>query len=694
MPIFTIGAAGTTSSSYEIANSLRLNSGDSAQMNRTLGTATNVDKYTISMWVKRAKLSDRQMMMRVINPSSTSTYAFLEFQSDDKIGTNDYDGSGSIAKVTNRVFRDTSAWYHIVLALDSTQSTASDRSKLYINGVLETSFSTDSGGSQNQNLMGNTSGKNIYIGGDGGQNARYCGLYMAEVCFIDGQQLAADQFGEFDSDTNIWKPIDVSGLTFGNNGFHLDFEKNALTTAFVDEGHNSLTVTPSGDAQHSFEQAKINESSIKFDGTGDEITTSTNADFNLGTSDYTIEFWLYKSATMTNQSVGHTSVSNSEGHGFQIEYTSNKLGLYIWDLNNDWTFYNYEDSEASTGTWVHYAWVRNGTSFVLYKNGTAQSATTTSSASITPTTNSWAFGGHRNDSSRFFNGFMDQIRISDTARYTSNFTAPTSEMTSDSNTLLLIQSKASNFIGADVSGTGNHLTEVNIAATDQSTDTCTNNFATIDPLNTYASNPPFLTEGNLQCRTVNADPGYFGGSGTIGVSTGKWYFEVKPITTTSGNPFFVGVSHDPAEMARQGATPSAQYLAPTFLYYGHNGNKFNNGSNSSYGNSYTTNDIIGVALDLDNNKIYFSKNGTYQNSGDPTSGSTGTGSAFDLTAGETYFPVLSDGGGGVVTFQLNFGSPPYTISSGNSDANGHGNFEYAVPSGYYALNTKNLAEFG
>ena len=72
-------------SGYDVANSLRLNSGDSAQMNKTLGTATDVDKYTISMWVKRSRISHRQMMMRVINPSSTSTYAFLEFQSDDKL---------------------------------------------------------------------------------------------------------------------------------------------------------------------------------------------------------------------------------------------------------------------------------------------------------------------------------------------------------------------------------------------------------------------------------------------------------------------------------------------------------------------------------------------------------------------------------------------------------------------------------
>ena len=103
-------------------------------------------------------------------------------------------------------------------------------------------------------------------------------------------------------------------------------------------------------------------------------------------------------------------------------------------------------------------------------------------------------------------------------------------------------------------------------------------------------------------------------------------------------------------------------------------------------------------MDLDNHKLYFYKNGAIQNSGDPTSGSSGTG-AISITASAStslgnYFPALSDFGSNTVVFDGNFGSPAFTISSGNSDGNGYGNFEYAVPSGYYALNTANLAEFG
>ena len=116
---------------------------------------------------------------------------------------------------------------------------------------------------------------------------------------------------------------------------------------------------------------------------------------------------------------------------------------------------------------------------------------------------------------------------------------------------------------------------------------------------------------------------------------------------------------------------------------------------ASYGDAWTT-DIIGVALDLDNHKLYFSKNGTWQNSGDPESGSTGTGSAFDLTTGQTYFFATGDGNATYVNpFEANFGGCSVSaISSGNADGDGFGNFEFAVPSGYFALCTKNLAEYG
>jgi hypothetical protein len=107
--------------------------------------------------------------------------------------------------------------------------------------------------------------------------------------------------------------------------------------------------------------------------------------------------------------------------------------------------------------------------------------------------------------------------------------------------------------------------------------------------------------------------------------------------------------------------------------------------------TYTTNDILMIAMDLDNDKLYFGKNGIWENSGVPTSGATGTGSILNLTANQDYYFVISPRGGSTY---CNFGNPAFTIASGNTDGNDYGNFEYAVPAGYYALNTKNLAEYG
>ena len=113
---------------------------------------------------------------------------------------------------------------------------------------------------------------------------------------------------------------------------------------------------------------------------------------------------------------------------------------------------------------------------------------------------------------------------------------------------------------------------------------------------------------------------------------------------------------------------------------------------ASYGDSFTVGDIVGVFLDLDNHKLYFSKNGTVQASGDPTSGSTGTNAAFSITTGHTYFPAIANYYS-AEHYSFNYGSPPFSISSGNTDSNSYGNFEYPTQ-GYYACNTKNLAEFG
>ncbi len=459
---------------YEVANSLRFNDGDSANLYKTPSSTGNRRKFTFSTWLKRASaFGVQQVFFGSWNANSDAGYTSLRFTNADELNLT---GWSTNWFVTSRKFRDPSAWYHIVLSIDTENGTAGNRMRLYINGVEETSFSTNNNPSQNQDLSINVSGSEIYIASNeiNGSKSNFLDGYLAETVLIDGQQLAADQFGEFDSDSpTIWKPKDVSGLTFGTNGFYLDFEDSS----------------------------------------------------NLG-------------------------------------------------------------NDANGGT---------------------------------------------------------------------------------------------------------DLTATNLTATDQSLDTCTNNFATLNPLNVPASNAPTFSEGNLQSVSNTSASGSFGGSSTIGVSTGKWYIETKCLTS-GHTQSSVGVTYNDSETARTNndATDTYEYS------YRMNGNKQNNGD-TSYGDTYTTNDIIGIALDLDNNKIYFSKNGTFQNSGDPTTGSTGTGAAFTVDSGQTYMFYHQDNTGAssnTSSVSFNFGSPAYAISSGNADANGYGNFEYSVPSGYFSLCTKNLAEFG
>ena len=246
--------------------------------------------------------------------------------------------------------------------------------------------------------------------------------------------------------------------------------------------------------------------------------------------------------------------------------------------------------------------------------------------------------------------------------------------------------------GTDQSPNSNNFTVTGGTLT-KTEDNPSNIFATMNPL--IGSNSQTFSNGN---NTVAVTGGASaGGYSTLGMSSGKYYFEVKQTAYSSQNRLVVGITSDPANDDRRN-----RYLgqdAHSYSYGAENGNKTNSGSASSYGNSFTTGDILGVALDLDNNKLYFSKNGTWQNSGDPTSGSTGTGAAYTVTAaassltGFYHFAFGDESASHSVTAQANFGNGYFgttAVASAGTNASGNGIFEYDVPAGYTALSTKGL----
>ena len=231
---------------------------------------------------------------------------------------------------------------------------------------------------------------------------------------------------------------------------------------------------------------------------------------------------------------------------------------------------------------------------------------------------------------------------------------------------------------------------------DQTVDTPTNNFCTLNPSNpTLATGS--ITQGNLVFKnTLNSSPHHGIAYGTMAVTAGKWYWEVV-VDAVGGTAMTIGV-HEVSEFSPN------DFVGNNGVGYFSNGNFHYRGSETGSLNTFTTGDTIGVALDMDNRKVYFSKNGAWENSGDPTSGATGTGAAGGTVRSEnvTMCPAVANYNSGICS--CNFGNPPhpYAIHTGGSgyynqtrsDGNDYGNFQYEPPSGYYALCTKNLAQYG
>ena len=239
----------------------------------------------------------------------------------------------------------------------------------------------------------------------------------------------------------------------------------------------------------------------------------------------------------------------------------------------------------------------------------------------------------------------------------------------------------------DQSGNGNNFT-VSGGTLTKTEDCPSNVFATINVLGRNAVGYT-IENGNLSTNGT-ASNAWRGLYGTLGASSGKFYYECKIATAynNTGNGFEIGVA-DVDGMLNSGKISDAV----RGYAYQQGSSLRNNGSSTSYGSRINIGDIVGVAVDLDNSKLYFHRNGTYENSGDPTSGSTGTG-AISIASGYTYVPAFSTYYS-ADDLQLNFGNGYFgttAVSSAGTNASGIGIFEYDVPTGYTAFSTNGLNE--
>ena len=233
-------ASGGGGGFYPVAldQSLRFNDDDSAYLSRTPSVAGNRKTWTWSGWVKRGNINIDTNFMLEANSGSGFNRSYNYFSAANEIVVGDYTSAWQWQLKTSALFRDTSAWYHIVLSVDTTQATASNRIKLYVNGEQVTSFSTATYPSQNYDTYINSVMEHT-IGYIGYAGQRYFDGYMAEVHFTDGTAYTADAFGEFKS--GVWVAKTPS-VTYGTNGFYLKFANSgALGT---DSSGNGNTWTP------------------------------------------------------------------------------------------------------------------------------------------------------------------------------------------------------------------------------------------------------------------------------------------------------------------------------------------------------------------------------------------------------------------------------------------------------------------
>jgi len=453
MPLILSGnVASAAATTFDVANSCRFNDGDSASMTKSVSSTSQTTAGTISCWFKRGTFGADQRIF--VNRVDSANYGGIKFKTDDTLEVVNVDSGAVTGKlVTNRKFRDPAAWYHFCVSINSSDGTAGNRMRLYVNGIEETSFSTDTNPSSGVTMEFFTDGTNKIGQFDSDE---YLDGYLAEFVMIHGSQLAPTSFGEFDEDSpTIWKPKDVSGLSFGSKDYYLDFE---------DSG----------------------------------------------------------------------------------------------DLDDD------------------------------------------------------------------------------------------------------------------ESGQGNDFTASNLAAVDQATDSPTNNFCVMNPLDKYWGSWT-LSNGNNTVSATNA--AYVPIRATVGLTAGKWYWEVEfDAWSGTGQQALIGIcATDRTGSASGNGLAEHAY---DYAYLDYDGKIYGpSNANASYGNTYTTGDIIGVYLDLDNNKLYFGKNGTIQ--------ASGTGFSIVAAASTTlgcYFPAVSDWtSNGYATFKCNFGSGQFgdtALSSAVADANGFGQFEY------------------
>jgi hypothetical protein len=647
-------ADGGWESSPVVANSLRFNSGDSAHLNWT-PSAGDRKTWTFSCWVKRAGLGTNDSIFEVNGAAVVATNLQLIFHNGDYISV---DYGGDFYLKTDALYRDSSAFYSIVLAVDTNQATDTNRMKLYVNGSQVTDFDQTNYPSRYDDLAINSAAEHFI----GGVSSSYFDGLISDVNFVDGLQLDHTSFAEEDEDTGQWVPKEYTG-SYGTNGFHLKFDNTSDLGEDSSGNDNDWTAT-------NLIGSITSLPCVEFDGTGDFLSLASSTDFGLVEGDWTVECYAYITGT------------NGTGRLWYLEGNASNIdGVYFSDTNMSmgttgvWSVGDGTGADYAQNKWIHVAVCHDSTNMRMYIDG-VQSLTTTnnfynaSSKTLTlMSTDNGSFSG-------LGEGFISNFRvIKGTALYTSDFTIPATPLTNVTNTkLLCCQSDSS--ATTDNSDSSHTITaNGDAAATTKSDDATTldlladspstyddegngvGNYCTLNPLDKYSGLT--LSNGNLNLDHSS------GGSipccrSTIGMSSGKWYFEVTRGSGTYGTMGICTADTDLYYYAGRDANAVGGYEI-----YTENDSKWAGGDGGTSGylteDWDTDGDVASCYFDADNGTIGFMVNGT----------DMGTAySGIDTT--KTYFFQCGSEG---TELDANFGQRA---------------FAYTPPTGYKALNTFNL----
>tara|TARA_X000001382_G_scaffold108798_1_gene84770 strand:+ start:28 stop:1395 length:1368 start_codon:yes stop_codon:yes gene_type:complete len=376
-------------------------------LQRTVGTPTNSQKYTYSFWIKRCELSDGSKEAFLLDAyADGSNRAKIAFQSGDQLEIwNSHSGSDTFALNPPRKFRDTNAWYHIVLSVDTTQSTASDRVKLYVNGVQETSLGSTTYPSQNDaNNTINESGTTFSImayGGNASSNSYRLSSIMSHVYFVDGTAYPASTFGSTDTNGE-WKINTSPSITMGNNGFTILKDGNTIT----DQSSNSNNFTLGGGTlTNMVDNPSDNFATVNISYYSAENVNATGIHFcNTGVNQSGTAAPFYSTIAVPSGKYyweGFVeTVGTNNMHGVHRTQDINQAtnagnpanGTYGYAYRSDGSKFNggaatsYGNS-FTTGDYVSVAYDATNGAIWFAKNGTWQNSATTSEIAAGTTTN-------------------------------------------------------------------------------------------------------------------------------------------------------------------------------------------------------------------------------------------------------------------------------------------------------------------